>query len=407
MTARIIIPYLILIFFTSLLPQNNFTLRQSRLEYKASLENKIDSALTQFLESGESKDLDEAFWGAGLLLRKSDDLHSTLTNLFSEEKILPEAELRGALECAFTVYPSEFTELLSKKIRKVSHPKIFSMIAVYLSKNGVHLGEMLGITENYINRTGTEDHPIIQGLLLYLKKESPLSQTDVSVLLNHAYQQNIIFSLQYKDRNKPGFVLIKKNGTGFLRDSSGKTTLIPQMARALSNMPGFLTNGNTPQGIFTILGIDTSENVFIGNTPNLQLAVPFEVAPEVYFRTSSEKVTVMESDRYLSILPEKLRVKNAFLEAFISGKAGRNEIIAHGTATDINYYKNEVYFPYTPTLGCLCMREEWSEDTGVLVYSDQQKFMKLITENLITDGYFIVAEIDDSISADVIQKILK
>lgn len=403
---KFLLSLLLLFFIFSTNPaQNNFTTGQSRSEFSAELEKKIDRALSDFLETGLTEKLDEAFWGSELLLRKSDNLFKTLSILFSDAKVLPEAQLRDALECAFTLYPKEFEKPLNAMVRKISHPKIFAMIAVYLSKSGAHLGFMLEITNEYIQRTG--DHPIVQGLLHYLKNEPRLSKEEVSVLLKHRYTQNIIFSLHYRDRNKPGFVLMKKADGAFISDSSGEPVIIPQLARALSNMPGFLTNGNTPQGIFTILGTDTSENVFIGSTPNLQLALPFEVEPKLYFRSLQDTVTVMSRERYLSLLPEKLRKKGGFSEAFNAGKAGRNEIIAHGTATDINYYKNEIYFPYTPTLGCLCMREEWSEESGELLYSDQEKFMKLIFDNSITQGFLIVAEIDQAISPAEIKKLLK
>jgi len=405
---KYVFPLVLLLFFQSpFLAQNEFALSQKRAEFRVELERKIDNALIDFLDAELTDNLDEAFWGSGLLIRKNDNLFNTLSILFSENNILPEVQLRAALECAFTVYPAEFTDLLYKKVHKISHPKIFSMIVVYLVRNGLQFGELLEITDNYIRRTGTDDHPLLQGLLSFLKKENPLTLNETEILLNYEYKQNIIFSVQYKNRDKAGFVLIKEQGGGFLRDSSGATVIIPQMARSLSNLPGFLTNGNTPQGIFTIIGVDTSENVFIGFTPNLQLALPFEVAPDVFFRTSAEETRVMQKTNYLSILPPNLRTKWAFLEAFFAGKAGRNEIIAHGTATDITYYKNEVYFPYTPTLGCLCMREEWSGETGELIYSDQQRFMKLIFEHSVTNGFFIVAEVEDNITPAMIQKLLK
>lgn len=398
---------IILLLCSAVQAQNSFVLKQNRTDFKISLEKKIDNALTGFLFNRETTNLDEAFWGSGLLLRKSDDLFKVLSILFSEDKIVSESELRGALECAFTVYPNEFYSILAEKVRRVSHPKIFSMIVVYLAKNNARLGFLLEVTDEYIKRTFTESHPIIQGLLSYLNKENPMTISEVKTLLSYSYRQNMVFSLQYEERNKPGFVIIKKADGTFAADDEGKTAIIPQFARALSNMPGFLTNGNTPQGIFSIQGVDTSKNIFIGNTPNLQLALPHEIKPELYFRTLPHKTNLMDRDTYLSILPEVLRSRELFFEALIAGAAGRNEIIAHGTATDISYYTNQVYYPYTPTLGCLCMREEWSEITGELDFSDQKKFMDLIIQNSVTNGFFIVTEVDESITQVEIQKILK
>jgi len=68
--------------------------------------------------------------------------------------------------------------------------------------------------------------------------------------------------------------------------SDGSIFSVPQLARSISNLPGFLTNDSTPEGIFSLQGIDTSKNVFIGPTTNIQLVLPFETAPNQFFHKS-------------------------------------------------------------------------------------------------------------------------
>src|SRR5690606_25629167 len=82
-------------------------------------------------------------------------------------------------------------------------------------------------------------------------------------------------------------------------------------------------------------------------------------------------------------------------EAYYAGKAGRNEIIAHGTTIDPGFYKNKSYYPFTPSLGCLTTKELWSYETGKIVESDQIKLMNAFNDVGFDNGYFVVVNIDD------------
>ena len=81
--------------------------------------------------------------------------------------------------------------------------------------------------------------------------------------------------------------------------------------------------------------------------------------------------------------------------SYYAGKAGRTEIISHGTTVDPEYYKGKTYFPITPTQGCLCTKELWSASNGSRVYSDQQKLINAIQQASGPDGYCVVIELDD------------
>lgn len=62
---------------------------------------------------------------------------------------------------------------------------------------------------------------------------------------------------------------------------------IPQLARSISNLPYYLTNGNTPQGLYRITGTDISENKWIGPTTNIQMVMPFEIIIS-FFRENTD-----------------------------------------------------------------------------------------------------------------------
>jgi hypothetical protein len=83
------------------------------------------------------------------------------------------------------------------------------------------------------------------------------------------------------------------------------------------------------------------------------------------------------------------------LESFYAGKAGRTEIIAHGTTIDPGYFKGMPFYPLTPTQGCLSTKEIWSETTGRILESDQQKLSNAISKAGGPSGYAIVINLDD------------
>src|SRR5690606_36928324 len=133
--------------------------------------------------------------------------------------------------------------------------------------------------------------------------------------------------------------------------------------------------------ILSIQGIDISKYVFIGPSPNLQLVLPYEVNPAKYFH--SEIIdTVWNKDFYSNLLPDSWKEYLPIYEAYYAGKAGRNEIIAHGTTIDPGFYKNKSYYPFTPSLGCLTTKELWSYETGKIVESDQIKLMNAFNDEI-------------------------
>lgn len=190
----------------------------------------------------------------------------------------------------------------------------------------------------------------------------------------------------------------------FLRAERGSIFNVSQLARAISNLPGYLINGNTPQGIFSIQGIDTSKNVLIGGTPNIQLVLPFEADAKQFFHSSEN--LIWDKALYKKLLPESWQEYPPIYEAFYAGEAGRNEIIAHGTTIDLDFYVGQPYYPHTPTLGCLCTVEVWSGDDGKRIYSDQSALIDALKNLLAFKGHLIVVEIDDKKSPVTLKDIL-
>jgi hypothetical protein len=210
---------------------------------------------------------------------------------------------------------------------------------------------------------------------------------------NYLPGQVLVFSFQRKDRNYPGLAMVRNADGNFIKNTDGNYFAVGQLARSSSNMPGYISNGNTPQGIFRITGFDTSNNYFIGPTTNLQLAMPHEYDGVVI---DGKKIdTVWSLLDYKNLLPDNFKNYQPMYGTFYAGKAGRTEIIAHGTTIDIAYYKSNSFFPYTPTAGCLCTKEIWNNKTGLLDTSDQLLLAQAVKNAGGANGYLIVIEIDD------------
>jgi hypothetical protein len=306
---------------------------------------------------------------------------------------------RSLLELIYTNYPKVFGRELNAFILKTSHPKVFAMAAEYLLQNNnddiVRIFLKNLIQEKFSN---ISDDAILTSLSIRLQQKNNVTAYKIlpDILSRDFLAGNtIMYSFQRKNRDNPGIVIVRSKEGKFIRETNGKIFNVPQLARSISNLPGYLTNGNTPQGIFRMYGFDVSRSSFIGPTTNIQLTMPGEATLQHFLKDSSIIDSTWTIDWYKNLLPRKLKNYAQLYESFYAGKAGRTEIIAHGTAIDPEYYKSKPYYPYTPSLGCLCTREIWSTTTGKRLQSDQQKLSEAINLAGGADGYTIVIELDN------------
>jgi hypothetical protein len=200
----------------------------------------------------------------------------------------------------------------------------------------------------------------------------------------------VVFSLQRPGREAMGLALIRGADGRFLRDASGRIQSFPHLALARSGLPGTLTYGNTPRGLFTIIGSGTADNRWIGPTPYLHSKLPIE-ATVAEFLHSPEQGLSWSQQRYEALLPPSWRTQ--LLEAWWAGQAGRSEILMHGSTINPAYYQGASYYPGTPSAGCLVASEQWSPADGRLIASDQLSLLQAFAAGGQDRGYLIVAEL--------------
>lgn len=299
------------------------------------------------------------FWGKGL-----SQYRSPITDNFFDQRIdslytFPIDIQRGFLEAIYGLYPEKYQENLKSQLMKIYNPKIFAMMANYIHRNdSVWKEHILVMMEK--NFPNWEQEAILYSLFQSL---NPLNQVmpQLEELIYHDFNgKPVVISFQRRNRNYNGLTVIQKANGEFVKDEFDRILAIPQLARSCSSLPGYITNGNSPQGIYAIVGTDFSDNVFIGQTETLQLRMPFETNPQDFGIDDS----TWTLENYKVLLPESWHEYFGIMGTFYAGKAGRSEIIAHGTTINQEYYRNFPFYPNTASLGCITATELWIAKQG-------------------------------------------
>ena len=208
----------------------------------------------------------------------------------------------------------------------------------------------------------------------------------------------VVYSLQRHNRAYPGLALVRGADGRFVRRADLSLFAVSQLAMAKSRLPGTITNGNTPQGLFVIKGTVSATNVWIGPTPALQSKLPIEASRQEFEHLDpglDSPVNVWDESQYWSYFPKSWQGFAPLREAWLAGLAGRDEIWLHGDTVNPDYYRNTSYFPFAPSAGCMVAIETWSKEDGTLLQSDQLNLVKALATTGSLQAYLVVVNIDD------------
>ena len=321
---------------------------------------------------------------------------------------------RGVLSAAHTMFWNEAAPFLPSLLPKIKTPREFAVTAYTLLRHDDSASNRQLIAQHM--RAGFPEwasEPRLRALerRLSVNPAEDLRQRPALVdLLTSPIRPGypVLFSFQRRDRERTGLAMVRGSDGRFVRNPDGTYFNIPQLALARTNLPGTITNGNTPQGVFAIKGTGTATNRWIGPTPYLESMLPVEGSVSVF--EHSETPGEWTEQKYESFLPPSWRGYFPIREAFLAGQAGRDEILAHGNTVNPAYYRNETYFPAAPSAGCLVAMEYWSKEDGTLVHSDQLALVKAFVSGGRDAGYLVVVELDDAarpvLLADVIESVI-
>jgi hypothetical protein len=420
---------LFLIFFSSLFfcsnaqnelaPYFKGAIKQNRVnQYHNIINNIINKNLSLPLTDSTEENWEDAFEAIEVTQYKTPWVTNCVMHAFDSADKRSVDLQHALLELCYANYPGEFNVPISKLIEKVTDEKVFAIGAEYLKQSDSSEKMKAAVlallnADNNIYGWNQKQNNIstIVSNRFFNQEKMPLPKLLTPFFLNNFLKENVIvFSIQRKNRDYPGIVIVKDTSGNFIRNNDSSVFYVPQLARSISNLPFYLSNGNTPQGIFRMHGFAVSRADFIGPTENIQLTMPFETSIKDFLKDPAIADTIWTESIYKKLLPDLLKNYLPLYESYYAGEAGRTEIIAHGTTIDQDYYKDKPYYPQTPTMGCLCTEEIWSPIDGKRIISDQQQLVDAIKKAGGAEGYYIVIEIDDAqkpVSIDEISPFIK
>lgn len=382
----------------------DFVLYQKRELLKKDLQGSIVRAFSLPIDSNTEYKFESSCRSVSQFMIINAEVEQGFVKLFQHYDSLDINTKRAFLEAVYGLYPDRFTNEMQKILSTETDPGLFAAATVYLHRRD---HSELAVNDMKIKMVETFPGYDTLDVLVELSKyldgythRKNMSSADIAGLFRHqsSLQKKVIYSFQRHNRDYPGLAIVQNADGRFIRHPDGRLMIFQQLARSASNLPYFLKNGNTPQGVYSILGTAVANNKLIGPTPNLQLIMPFENKWEKYFQypTGSVWDGSMDSLRlYLDLVPPQWR-KSAFAtESFYAGKIGRNAIIAHGTTIDPEYFADKPYYPLTPTLGCLCAKELWNISNGRLLVSEQFNLVSAFNATPGYKGYLYVVNVDD------------
>lgn len=390
----------------------SYTLPEARTRlYRNLVSNSINKNLSFPLNDFTEQNWTQAFGALELLLYKDPWVDGRINYAFDSITCRSQEFQRDLLELVYTNYPAGFLRQAWGLLRSTNDAKIFATCAEYILAQSHDSITVDSLQEAIIKKFAFQPEEAVISMLgdhiLSIKFPSPplLQNGSFTDLLNKNFLPGeiVMYSFQRKNRNYPGLVVIRNKEGKYIRDSGNIVFNVPQLARSIANLPSYLTNGNTPCGVFRMHGFDVSRSNFIGPSPNIQLSLPVEMSPRRFFNDSTIQDSTWNDKIYGSLLPQQFRDYFPLYNCLYAGLAGRTEIIAHGTTIDPEYYKGAIYYPHTPSQGCLCTKEIWN---GKRLESNQQKLVNALLKAGGAYGYCVVLELDGKEEPVTIKDIL-
>lgn len=351
---------------------------------------------------------------------RSDSIEAALHKLFLRYPSLEYDTRRALLEAVYAVYPDAFSAETSTVLTSPDQPpKLFAMAAAYLFRKDSSIDNINMLKIAMVEQLpGYDTIPLLTELEKFLHYRAQQARSpipDLAALFRHNRNagRKAIYSLQRWNRDYPGLAIVQYANGKFARHPDGRLMVFEQLARSASDLPYFITNGSTPQGVYSINGAGISRSQLIGPTPNLQLTMPYEGRWQQYFQMTDSipwDSTRNVLNDYLLLLPPTWARYIPMQEAFFAGRTGRTEIIAHGTAIDPAYFEGKPYYPLTPTMGCLSAKELWNTTNGRLLVSEQFNLVSTFSATPGSKGYLFVINLDNqqrSVSRADIEEVVR
>ncbi len=392
--------------------RSKFVLEKNQKEYYENLISSIYKTFRKDITTSSQKNWRKSLINAESLFLNDSTTISGIKKALSVKTDKFVKLQRAALEVAYATDSSRFVNRIKSIYNDTKDIISYAISVNYLIriKAENHSNEFfLNDLEKRFPKW--DNDPILKSLHYYLANSSSKifsNQPSLKDLIDSPIQKGktIIYTFLRKNRNIPGITIIKKPNGKFVKNTDGTIFNIPQLAISYSNLPSYIPNGNTPTGIYSIVGTYITPTESIGPTPNILVRSPFEVSPKIFFHNKNKYKKFNKTD-YDSLVPKTWQNYFPIYQSFYSGKSGRKLIIMHGSTDDLTYYKNMPYYPMSPTRGCLSSKEIWDSKTGKCLESDQVKLINAFRSTKQNKGFLVVIELDNKNKPVTLSDIVK
>lgn len=356
---------------------SDFVLAARRASFKKYLmEKTIKETFSGPLNQYTDYKFENACLSATQFLIKNQYTQRGFEKMFEQYFRLDPSARFALLTAVYGIYPVTFKDKIKEILPYERDPKLFAIAALYdyrIDTSITNRNRLMRQMEKQF--AGSSQNVLLRQLSSYLLRHLADQITPTpSVIELFRYQQlwkqKTIYSFQRWDRNYSGLCIVQYEDGHFARDQNGKLKIFRQLARSGSGLPSFITNGNTPQGLYRIAGSRVSIDKLIGPTPTLQSIIPFQ-SDSVFFRGLPYDSTGTKLDNYKILLPPSWQSYPPMQQSFWAGAAGRRYIVIHGSTLDGSFFEDWSFYPNAPTDGCLSTMESWDTATGALDKSDQ------------------------------------
>ena len=278
--SRLLVTLLVAVLICSCQKQitNSFTQISERERFITEKSRFVDSNFNFLPDSNNEKSFQSAFWATELMLRKSKSDSSNLSYALAHFDDYSVRFKQSLLQHIFTLYPFAFKSHVDSLLQLESDNKRFALMANYLIRMDSSKLDMIKslMNKKFLNWS---ENPIMKAFSESHTNFNELTKSQIADLI--AFRSNSkeasFFVFVHKNRDIPGYLIVQ-NKYGKILTEKGDTLKFRVLARSITNMPEYISNGNTPQGVYSIQGFSVSDNVFIGKSPTIISTLPFETS---------------------------------------------------------------------------------------------------------------------------------
>ena len=255
-------------------------------------------------------------------------------------------------------------ELISELQKPEVEIRLIYIIAVHekiiLEAGSPEIIELAKKNENYrqMDRAYETESELLAEMITDLYFNTP----DVTNYMDGEYLKSVrIFMFCRQNRLYPCLMVMKDSYGQPVRGEDGKLWSNGALASAVTGLPSYERNGNTPAGIFTIDSVMP--------TADQQLSYGKFRRMMLNFVPKSNQEVLLKS-----LIPKSSWDNDWWSASTVARDIGRNLFRIHGSGR-MNTDPNTPYFPYNRTHGCIAQRENTYNG---ITYKDQRNLLDSI-----------------------------